>query len=331
MEYDGGLGYAKGDTEPGSEKIGLLIAIVVLAIAFGSLVAMSLPIVVALVGILVGTSAIGLLSGVVDMPEIASTVGLMIGLGVGIDYALFILARHRQNLESGMSVPVAVGRANATAGLSVLFAGTTVVLAIAGLQVSGISMMTTMGWASAIMVIVTMLAAVTLLPALLGLVGRRVNSLRVPFIKQRPADGSQSKSGRWAARVVAHPVRYGVTAAVILAVLAMPVFSMRLAFMDAGNDGPSTTTRKAYDLIADAYGDGVNGPLRGRRRHLRRCPVRTWSATVATLVSALDAEAGVASVDPPVLNEDDSLAIISVTPTTAPAGREDLRAAEAPP
>ena len=317
VEYDGGLGYAKGDTEPGSEKIGLLIAIIVLAIAFGSLVAMSLPIVVALVGILVGTSAIGLLSGVVDMPEIASTVGLMIGLGVGIDYALFILARHRQNLESGMSVPVAVGRANATAGLSVLFAGTTVVLAIAGLQVSGISMMTTMGWASAIMVIVTMLAAVTLLPALLGLVGRRVNSLRVPFIKQRPADGSLSKSGRWAARVVARPVRYGVTAAVILAVLAVPVFSMRLAFTDAGNDGPSTTTRKAYDLIADAYGDGVNGPL--------QIVVDTsdtadadMSATVATLESALEAEAGVASVDPPVFNEDNSLAIIGVTPTTAP-------------
>ena len=171
-------------------------------------------------GILVGTSAIGLLSGVMDVPEIANIVGLMIGLGVGIDYALFILARHRQNLDSGMSVPVAVGRANATAGLSVLFAGATVVLAIAGLQVSGISMMTTMGWASAIMVLVTMLAAITLLPALLGIAGRRVNSLRVPFIKQKPSDGSQSKSARWAARVVAHPVRYGVVAAVILVVLA---------------------------------------------------------------------------------------------------------------
>lgn len=321
VEYDGGLGYAKGDTEPGSEKIGLLIAIVVLAIAFGSLVAMSLPIVVALVGILVGTSAIGLLSGVVGMPEIASTVGLMIGLGVGIDYALFILARHRQNLDSGMSLPVAVGRANATAGLSVLFAGTTVVLAIAGLQVSGISMMTTMGWASAIMVIVTMLAAVTLLPALLGLAGRRVNSLRVPFIKQRPADGSQSKSGRWAARVVARPVRYGVTAAVILAVLATPVFSMRLAFTDAGNDGPSTTTRKAYDLIADAYGDGVNGPLQVVV-DTADTPDADMGATVATLVSALEVEPGVASVDPPVLNEDNSLAIIGVIPTTAPQDEE---------
>jgi RND superfamily putative drug exporter len=321
VEYDGGLGYAKGDTEPGSEKIGLLIAIIVLAIAFGSLVAMSLPIVVALVGILVGTSTIGVLSGAVAMPEIASTVGLMIGLGVGIDYALFILARHRQNLDSGMSVPVAVGRANATAGLSVLFAGTTVVLAIAGLQVSGISMLTTMGWASAIMVMVTMLAAVTLLPALLGLVGKRVNSLRVPFIKQRPSDGSQSKSGRWAAKVVARPVRYGVTAAVLLAVVAIPVFSMRLAFTDAGNDGPSTTTRKAYDLIADGYGDGVNGPLEVVV-DTSDSPGADIGSIVATLSSALDQEPGVASVDAPVFNEDSSLAIVSVTPTTAPQDEE---------
>jgi RND superfamily putative drug exporter len=317
VEYDGGLGYAKGDTEPGSEKVGLLIAILVLAIAFGSLVAMSLPIVVALVGILVGTSTIGLLSGAVAMPDIAGTVGLMIGLGVGIDYALFILARHRQNLDSGMSVPVAVGRANATAGLSVLFAGGTVILAIAGLQVSGISMMTTMGWASAIMVLVTVLAAVTLLPALLGLAGRRVNSLRVPFIKQRPSDGSQSKSGRWAARVVAHPVRYGVSAALILAVLAVPVFSMRLAFMDAGNDGPSTTTRKAYDLVADAYGKGANGPL-VVVVDTSDTPDADMGATVATLVRRLEVEPGVASVDTPVLNEDGSLAVFGVTPTTAP-------------
>ena len=135
VEYDGGLGYAKGDAEPGSEKIGILVAVVVLAIAFGSLVAMSLPIVVRSVAILIGTSTIGIMSGFVAVPDIASIVGLMLGLGVGIDYALFILARHRQNLDSGMPVPVAIGRANATAGLSVLFAGVTVIVAIAGLKV----------------------------------------------------------------------------------------------------------------------------------------------------------------------------------------------------
>ena len=165
VEYDQGLGLAAGDAAPGSEQLGILVAVVVLAIAFGSLVAMSLPIVVALIGLLVGLSSIGLLSGVLAVPEIATIVAMMMGLGVGIDYALFILARHRQNIESGTPVPEAIGNANATAGLSVLFAGSTVVLAIAGLQVSGIPMMTMMGWASAVMVAITMLAAVTLLPA----------------------------------------------------------------------------------------------------------------------------------------------------------------------
>ncbi len=238
VEYDQGLGLAAGDAAPGSEKIGILVAVIVLAIAFGSLVAMSLPIVVALVGLLVGMSTIGLLSGVVAVPEIATIVAIMMGLGVGIDYALFILARHRQNLESGTPVPEAIGNANATAGLSVLFAGSTVVLAIAGLQVSGIPMMTMMGWASALMVAITMLAAVTLLPALLGIAGKRVNSLRVPFIKQKPAYNPRSKSARWTAKVVAKPVRYGAVAAIVLGVLAIPTFSMQLGFPDAGNDGP---------------------------------------------------------------------------------------------
>jgi len=315
VEYDGNLGYAKGDAEPGSEMIGIVVAVVVLAIAFGSLVAMSLPIVVALVGLLIGTSAIGIMSGQLAVPEIANIVAVMLGLGVGIDYALFILARHRQNLASGMPVPVAIGRANATAGLSVLFAGVTVVVAIAGLQVSGIPMMTMMGWASALMVLITMIAAVTLLPALLGVVGRKVNSVRVPFVKQKPANNPRSKSARWAARVVAKPVRYGVAAAVLLGVLAAPVFSMRLGFADAGNDGPSTTTRKAYDLLADGYGPGVNGTL--------QVVVETHGsadadAALASVGTALAEQPGIASVGEPVLNEGGDLAIFDVTPTTGP-------------
>jgi putative drug exporter of the RND superfamily len=315
VEYDGSLGYAKGDAEPGSEKIGILVAVVVLAIAFGSLVAVSLPILVALVGILIGTSTIGIMSGFLDVPKIATTVAVMLGLGVGIDYALFVLARHRQNIDAGMPVPQAIGRANATAGLSVLFAGVTVVVAIAGLQVSGIPMMTMMGWASAAMVAVTMLAAVTLLPALLGVAGRRVNSLRIPFIKSRPAYDSRSTSSRWAAAVVARPVRFAVVAAVVLGVLAAPVFSMRLAFTDAGNDGPSTTTRKAYDLVADSYGPGVNGPF---QVVVETSGSDDADAALATVGDALRHEQGIASVGQPVLNDDGDLAIIEVTPTTAP-------------
>ena len=175
----------------------------------------------------------------IAVPEIATIVGMMLGLGVGIDYALFILARHRQNLESGMPVPEAIGRANATAGLSVLFAGVTVVLAIAGLQVSGIPMMTMMGWASALMVAVTMLAAVTLLPALLGIAGDGSTASGCPSSsRSRPTTRTRSRlAGR--PRSSRKPVRYGVVAAVILASLAIPVFSMQLGFPDAGNDGPS--------------------------------------------------------------------------------------------
>ena len=261
VEYDGGLGYANLPAGGNSELIGILMAIVILAIAFGSLVAMSLPIATALMAIVVGSSAIGIMSGLVAVPKITGVVAMMLGLGVGIDYALFILSRHRQNLAAGQSVPVAIGRANATAGLSVLFAGVTVIVAILGLKVSGIPMMAMMGYGSAIMVAVVMLASITLLPAMLGVVKHRVNSARVPFVKPKPAYDPESSSARWAARVVAKPVRYGVAAAAILGALAVPVFSMHLGFADAGNDAPTSTTRKAYDLMADGYGPGTNGPL----------------------------------------------------------------------
>jgi RND superfamily putative drug exporter len=315
VEYDGGLGYAEVPAGGNSEMIGILMAIVILAVAFGSLVAMSLPIGTALIGIVVGSSGIGIMSGLVPVPQITGIVAMMLGLGVGIDYALFILTRHRQNLASGQSVPVAIGRANATAGLSVLFAGVTVMVAILGLKLSGIPMMEKMGYGSAIMVAVVMLASITLLPALLGLVKHRVNSARIPFVKQKPVDNPDAASARWAARVVAKPVRYGGAAAVILGLLAIPMFSMHLGFADAGNDAPSSTTRKAYDLMADGYGPGTNGPLAVvLEADGDTVPVRTIDRVYASLVS----QQGVASVDAPVTNPEGDLAIINVVPTTAP-------------
>jgi RND superfamily putative drug exporter len=319
VEYDGGLGYAHVEAGGNSELIGIVMAIIILAIAFGSLVAMSLPIVSALVAIVVGSSAIGLMSGLVAVPEITSIVAMMLGLGVGIDYALFILARHRQNLESGQSVPVAIGRANATAGLSVLFAGVTVIVAILGLKVSGIPMMEMMGYGSAIMVAAVMLASITLLPAMLGLVKHRVNSARVPFVKPKPADNPDAASARWAARVVAKPARYGGVAAVLLGILAIPVFSMHLGFADAGNDAPDSTTRKAYDLMAEGYGPGTNGPL---QVVLDSDGTAIPSAVLDKLTTELANQAGVASVSSPVTNEAGDLAIVVVTPTTAPQDAE---------
>src|SRR3954451_11280030 len=316
VEYDGGLGYANVPAGGNSELIGILMAVLILAIAFGSLVAMSLPIVAALLAIVIGSSSIGIMSGLVPVPSITGVVAMMLGLGVGIDYALFILARHRQNLASGQSVPVAIGRANATAGLSVLFAGVTVIVAILGLKVSGIPMMAMMGYGSAIMVAVTMLASITLLPAMLGVVKHKVNSARIPFVKPKPAYSPDARSARWAQRVVNKPLRYGGAAAMVLGILAIPVFSMHLGFADAGNDAPDSTTRHAYDLMADGYGPGTNGPL---EVVLESDSGGTVPQDAITRVgTALAAEPGVASVGQPTTNKAADIAILTVTPTTSP-------------
>ena len=323
VEYDGGLGYANLPAGGNSELIGIVLAIIILAVAFGSIVAMSLPIGTALVGIVVGSSAIGVMAGLTDVPKITGMVAMMLGLGVGIDYALFILTRHRQHLAEGQSVPVAIGRANATAGLSVLFAGFTVMVAILGLKVSGVPMLEKMGYGSAIMIAVVMLASITLLPAILGVVKHRVNSAKVPFVKQKPAYNPDSASVRWTAKVVANPVRYGGAAAIILGVLAIPVFSMHLGFADAGNDAKDTTTRKSYDLMADGYGPGTNGPL---QVVLDTDGERISDETIAEVATALENESGVASVDAPATNEAGDIAIITVIPTTSPqdAATSDL-------
>ena len=263
------------------------------------------------------------MSGLVDVPEITGIVAMMLGLGVGIDYALFILTRHRQNLAGGQSVPVAIGRANATAGLSVLFAGFTVMVAILGLKVSGVPMLEKMGYGSAIMVAVVMLASITLLPAILGVVKHRVNSAKVPFVKQQPAYNPDAASARWTARVVNKPLRYGGAAAIILGVLAIPVFSMHLGFADAGNDAKDSTTRKSYDLMADGYGPGTNGPL---EVVLDTEGERIPEGTIDEVANALENQAGVASVNAPVTNEAGDIAIITVVPTTSPqdAATSDL-------
>ena len=319
VEYDGSLGYATardGGGENG-EALGVLVAVVVLAVAFGSLVALSLPIGVTLLAILIGTSTLGVLAGFLPVPQIANVIGLMLGLGVGIDYALFILSRHRQNLDAGLPVPEAVGRANATAGLSVLFAGVTVVLAIAGVQVSGIPMLAMMGWGAAVMVAITMLAALTLLPALLGLLKGRVNSLRIPFTgRRRPGE---SLSQRWARTVVSRPRAYAIAATLVLVALAIPALSMRLAFPDAGNDPQQATTRRAYDLVADAYGAGLNGQL----MVVLESTGGPLPADVAQrVVDAVDGEDGVASVGKPVINAAGDIGVITVIPTTAPQDEE---------
>ena len=185
---------------------------------------------------------------------------MMIGLGVGIDYALFVVTRHRQNLKDGMSVEDAAGWANATAGQAVIFAGMTVVLAILGLQLAGLPAVSVMGYACAIVVLIAVLVAVTLLPAFLGLAGTKIDKFKVPGIRERSSNGTTA-SGRWAHHIGHHPWRYVLASLAVLGVLAVPVAGMRLGFADDSNLEKSSTERQAYDLLADGFGAGFNGPL----------------------------------------------------------------------
>src|SRR3954451_15012775 len=199
-EFAGLLGQLD-KSDPSSELIGVAVAVIVLLIAFGSVVAMGLPILTALMGIFVGAAGVGLPSAVMDVPEFSLILCMMVGLGVGIDYALFIVTRHRVNLHAGMSIADAAGTANATAGQAVLFAGTTVVIAILGLFVAGLPALTSMGFAVALLVVVSMVAAITLLPGLLGLAGTKIDKLSIHRKTHvaKPADATFS--GRWAYHV----------------------------------------------------------------------------------------------------------------------------------
>ncbi len=318
VEYGGLLGYAEAPAEPKSELIGMGIAVVVLVLAFGSLVAMSLPLGVALISLLIGTSAIGMISGQVPIPASATLVGSMLGLGVGIDYALFVLARHRENIGTDVGVHDSVGRANATAGLSVLFAGSTVVLAIAGLQLAGVPMIAAMGWTSALMVAVTMLAALTLLPALLGLAGKRIDSLRV--VRSRRRERSRPTwSGRWANHVADHPVRYLVAAVALLGIVATPAAALRIGFPDDGNVGTESTVRRSYDMLAEGFGPGFNGPL---QIVVDLEGSVDPDAYVATVAREVEATPGISSVTPPAISPDGEVVVLTALPDTSPQSKE---------
>jgi uncharacterized membrane protein YdfJ with MMPL/SSD domain len=246
-----------------SERIGIAAAMVILAFTFGTFVAMGLPIVSAAIGLIVGLSLIGLLGHITEVPSIAPTLATMIGLGVGIDYALFLVTRYRHERSEGLGTHDAVATAVATSGTAIVFAGSTVVLALVTLLVAGIPLVTSLGYASAVAVITAVLAAITLLPAILAVIGRRIDSLRVPMIPF-PARTGNPNGGLWAAWgrfVVRRPwVCVGIALAILLPLL-IPFLSLTLGQEDIGATPKSTTERKAYDLMSSGFGVGYNGPL----------------------------------------------------------------------
>jgi uncharacterized membrane protein YdfJ with MMPL/SSD domain len=245
-----------------SEVIGLAAAMIILAFTFGTFVAMGLPIVSAVFGLLVGLSLIGLLGHAVNIPTVAPTLATMIGLGVGIDYALFLVSRYRALTKEGLEGHEAVAKAVATAGSAIVFAGTTVVIALITLLIAGIPLVTSLGYASAFAVVTAVLAAITLLPAILSLLGKHVESLRVPaFLRTKPKPPERGFWGAWARTVTGHPwLAIGLVLAVLVP-LIIPFLSLNLGQEDIGATPKSTTERQAYDLMAAGFGVGYNGPL----------------------------------------------------------------------
>ncbi|WP_301125811.1 MMPL family transporter [Streptomyces cacaoi] len=314
-------------TEPdmgNAEIIGIAVAAIVLILTFGSLIAAGLPLVTALIGVMIGISGIAALGATLGLSANTSTLAMMIGLAVGIDYALFIASRYRAELSEGRAREEAAGRAVGTAGSAVVFAGLTVVIALAGLSVVNIPVLTKMGLAAAGTVVIAVLVALTLVPAALGLVGKRIFGRRVrkanPLTGAPPAAGAageRPKAGaRWADFVLRRPVLVLVTTVLALGALAVPVGSMKLGLPDEGNQPESTTQRKAYDLLSDGFGPGFNGPLTGvaDTRGAEDAP-----AALAEITKRLERVDGVAAVTPATPNKAGDTATFTAVPEYGPS------------
>ena len=306
---------------PSSELLGLAVAVLVLLVSFGSVLAMGLPIVTALLGLGIGMAGITLMSAVVDLSSTAPILAVMIGLAVGIDYALFVVTRHRQNLATGLDVEEAAARANATAGGAVVFAGVTVVIAISGLAVIGIPLLTVMGLAAAATVTIAVLVAITLLPALLGFVGQNIDRFRLPGTKNRTGglEESDSLGSRWAHKVTEKPGRWLAVALAVMLILAAPVVSMRLGLPDAGSEPTNTTQRRAYDITTEGFGPGFNGQLM-LVVDVANAPDPTGA--VETISERLSSFPNVAVISPPNANETGDTTLLVLTPLTGPSAAE---------
>ncbi|HEX5586427.1 MAG TPA: MMPL family transporter [Acidimicrobiia bacterium] len=305
FQEHGGLGPA--------ELIGILAAIVILLVAFGSLLAMGLPILIALVGIGIGLGFVELLSHVIATPDFATQLASMIGIGVGIDYALFIVTRYRQGLGEGLAPERAVVRAIDTAGRAVVFAGCTVMISLLGLFLMDVDFVKGMALGTSVTVGIVMLASITLLPALLGFAGRAIDRFSVHRTRaEQPLE--QSLWFRWSRVVQRRPWPAFAGGLVFLIVLAIPLLSMRLAFPDAGGNPTSDTTRQAYDLVADGFGAGFNGPLILAAEFPEGADTRPLDALVAQLQSV----PGVAAVTAPTLSPSGDAAVIRVIPAGSP-------------
>ncbi|HEV3134445.1 MAG TPA: MMPL family transporter [Acidimicrobiia bacterium] len=311
------LGGRMFQQQPGlgpTELVGILAAVIILLVVFGSVLAMGLPIVTALFGIGIGIGFVQLVSHAVSTPDFATQLAAMLGIGVGIDYALFIVTRYRQGLHQGLDPQTAVVRAIDTAGRAVVFAGCTVVISLLGLFLMGVEFVRGLAIGASITVLIVMLVSITLLPALLGFAGHTIDKLSVPGRSTREGHTRESLWFRWSRVVQRRPWPAFVGGLLLLVVLAIPLLSIRLGFPDTGGSPTSDTTRRAYDLIADGFGAGANGPLVIAAEY----PKGTDPAVLDRLAAAARTTRGVAAATPPIQNPAGDAAVIRVIPTTSP-------------
>jgi putative drug exporter of the RND superfamily len=298
----------------GAESVGFLAAILILLITFGSVLAMFLPIMMALFGIGIGISLIFVFANFINVPDFTPQLASMIGIGVGIDYALFIVTRYRQHLNAGDDPEAANLHALVTAGRAVVFAGTVVVISFLGILLMGFTFVEGVAVGGAATVLVTMLASVTLLPAVIGFVGKNIDRWRLPWFHRAEKSGDARIAYRWSRFIQRRPAIPAVVGLAVLVLLAMPVFSMRLGFADAGTGDSARSSRRAYDLLSEGFGPGFNGPL------LLAADLQSPEGLQAldALSQQLNETEGIAAASPPIPNEAGDAAIITAYPTTSP-------------
>ena len=303
-----------------SESIGLLAALIILMVAFGSLVAASLPIATALFGLAISFGVLDLVSHGQTVPRFAPELAALLGIGVGIDYALFIVTRYRERVADGDTPIDAVATAFATSGKAVLFAGCTVVVSLLGLFVVGLPYITGAAIGAIFAVLLVMSAALTLLPALLGALGPRIDRLSIHRNRRRP-NIEGTFAWRWSQMIQRHPAPAGLTAVAVLVVLALPLFAIRVGYGDAGNDPKSTEPRAAYDLLAQNFGPGSVGPL----VLAAQLPTSGGTTALTNLVAQVGRNPDVAAVVPARLNPEGDAAVITVIPKSAPQAQSTVR------
>jgi RND superfamily putative drug exporter len=334
VQYGGGAGQIGQDTgDTTSEAIGLACALVLLLLMFGSFITAAIPLLSAIFAVGAGLSVVGLLAALITLPSTAPTVATLLGLGVAVDYGLFLTARHREQLDRGMGVVKSAAHAEETSGASIVIAGSTVVVAILGLYLSGVPFVGAIGLAAAVVVLITMLAALTLVPSFMGAVKMNVRSLPSRVKAHRAGISTQQQAkqtavvteehhersafARWGRRVAGQPWPYGTAAVLILLVLAIPVLSINLGQPDNGTNPPDQSNRQAYDLLSEGFGVGINGPL----TVVVKLPKQSSSDTqslLSSMTKGVAGTSGVSSVSPTSVNSASTVAVFNAIPTTRP-------------